>query len=265
MDVKFSQKIPSSDSYYWTGSVISIGGKEFVDNEAKNAHVQITQNDGNVALVPIVQREDPDMTAYENISQIILNEELEPPSGKKIKFVNSQHEVALQSQKSVSQETDSADEEGIPDDNLDVSLNPDDVSKILNDVEGQDNVAKVVCLNTSKEKAVLNDSTGLIKGNEGIEVPKHSSTPANKKRKRTRTVNLEDIKDLERKQADQEAATAIKEAADKIMSAAEMMVNCLQELKPEIESLSNRNYREIKMSSNAVKQLVCCFLNIQRH
>ena len=100
---------------------------------------------------------------------------------------------------------------------------------------------------------------------EKPEGPKQSSTPANKKWKRAKTINPEDIKDMEVKQADLEAATAIKEAADKIMSAAEMIVNCMQELKPEIELLLNRNYREIQMSSNPVKQLVCCVHIIQKH
>ena len=55
---------------------------------------------------------------------------------------------------------------------------------------------------------------------------------------------------------DREAADAIKMAADKIMEAAALIVNCMTELRPELKSLSNRNYREIQMSTNAVKQLV---------
>ena len=55
---------------------------------------------------------------------------------------------------------------------------------------------------------------------------------------------------------DREAADAIKMAADKIMEAATLIVNCMTELRPELKSLSNRNYREIQMSTNAVKQLV---------
>ena len=54
---------------------------------------------------------------------------------------------------------------------------------------------------------------------------------------------------------DREAADAIKMAADKIMEAATPIVNCMTELRPELKSLSNRNYREIQMSTNAVKQL----------
>ena len=55
---------------------------------------------------------------------------------------------------------------------------------------------------------------------------------------------------------DREAADEIKMAADKIMEAATLIVNCMTELRPELKSLSNRNYREIQMSTNAVKQLV---------
>ena len=49
-----------------------------------------------------------------------------------------------------------------------------------------------------------------------------------------------------------------------------MIVNCMQELKPEVKSLANRNYREIQMSANAVKQLVSStnlnvFANEHRH
>ena len=79
--------------------------------------------------------------------------------------------------------------------------------------------------------------------------------------RKTKAVNPEDIAELETRRADLRASQAILEAANKISNAAEMIVNCMQELKPELRSLANRNYREIQMSSNAVKQLVSCFLS----
>ena len=48
----------------------------------------------------------------------------------------------------------------------------------------------------------------------------------------------------------------MKIAAEKIFEAATLVVNCVTELRPELKALSNRNYREIKMSTNAFKQLV---------
>ena len=55
---------------------------------------------------------------------------------------------------------------------------------------------------------------------------------------------------------DREAADATKMTADKIIEAATIIVKCMTELRPELKTLSNRTYREIQMSTNAVKQLV---------
>ena len=71
-----------------------------------------------------------------------------------------------------------------------------------------------------------------------------------------RYVNPDEITELEVKRADFEAARAVKEAADKILEAANLIVNCMTEFRPELKALANRNYREIQMSSNAIRQLV---------
>ena len=92
-----------------------------------------------------------------------------------------------------------------------------------------------------------------------------SSTPGNKKLKRLRTINPDEISDMEVKRADLQASYAIKAAADKIMEAANLNINCMTELRPEIKSLANRNYREIQMSANAVKQLVSNVLDVEQN
>ena len=260
VDVKYTQKNPNTDSFYWKGTVISVGGEEFIKNEAKTAHVQVTQHNGDVSLIPVVQREDPDMTVYENISQIILNEEAEPTSKKKIKFVTSHYEGAIQSQRSELDDDHQSEDAEKNFEGSYVSLNPEDVSKYLNVLEVKNSNEQANDLNTGEvvESPLLNISSGSAQGKvEEVVKPKHSSTPANRKIKRAKTINPEDLTDMEIKRVDLEAATAMKEAADKIMHAADMIVNCMQELKPEIKSLANRNYREIQMSTNAVKQLVC--------
>ena len=76
-----------------------------------------------------------------------------------------------------------------------------------------------------------------------------------------RVVNPDEITELEVKRADLEAAHAIKAAADKIMEAGNLIINCMTELRPEIKSLANRNYREIQMSLNAIRQLVSILEN----
>ena len=92
-----------------------------------------------------------------------------------------------------------------------------------------------------------------------------SSTPGNKKLKRLRTINPDEISDMEVKRADLQASYAIKAAADKIMEVANLIINCMTELRPEIKSLANRNYREIQMSANAVKQLVSNVLDVEQN
>ena len=84
-----------------------------------------------------------------------------------------------------------------------------------------------------------------------------SSTPGvNKKVKRSKAINPDEIDASKSRKIDREAIDAMKSAADKIMEAAVMITNCMTELRPELKALSNRNYRAIQMSTNAVKLLV---------
>ena len=141
-----------------------------------------------------------------------------------------------------------------------MSLNPADVSVYLDKIgnEAEDVQPEIEinenCPATSQKNENL--PAAKVASDSSFDVPKCSSTPGNKKMKRTKTVNPDDITEMEVRRSDLEASLAIKEAADKIVHAAEMIVNCMQELKPEIRSLTNRNYKEIQMSTNAVKQLV---------
>ena len=74
--------------------------------------------------------------------------------------------------------------------------------------------------------------------------------------KRGKAVNPADTDTSTTRYVGREAADAIKMAADKIIEAATLIVNCMTELRTELKALSKRNYREIQMSTNAVKQLV---------
>ena len=49
------------------------------------------------------------------------------------------------------------------------------------------------------------------------------------------------------------------------MEAANLIINYMTELRPEIKSLANRNCREIQMSANAVKQLVSNVLDVEQN
>ena len=226
-----------------------------MEAEARNARLQVTEADGNVSFLPVIQREDPDLTDHENISQILLQEGLEQVNPKKLKLITSSEETEIERQESPDNEKENDHEN--PD--LYVTVNPNDVSKYMNcsGLGPNSNVVEFEVPNQVYEGNQLNISNEHGKEHQEIvNRPKRSSTPANRKLKRAKTINPEDLTEMEVRRADLDAANAIKEAAEKINQAAVMIVNCMQELKPEIKSLANRNYHEIQMSSNAVKQLV---------
>ena len=72
-------------------------------------------------------------------------------------------------------------------------------------------------------------------GGQDLNQPKHSSTPANKRLKRTKVVHTEEVTERKKRREEMLAANAMREAAEKITEAASMMVNCMQEFKPEIK------------------------------
>ena len=82
--------------------------------------------------------------------------------------------------------------------------------------------------------------------------------------KRGKALNPEDVASLKSRKIEREASESLKAAADKIMEAAMTIINCMNDLRPELKALSNRNHREIQISTNAVKQTLyfsysCCF------
>ena len=259
--MKYSHKNPRPDSFYWRGSVLAVGHKNFCDEELARARIQVTEADGNVSFQPVVQRTDPNLTVYEDVEQILLKEGLDSQVAKrKLKSCPSSQQNAY----SELEIQDDYNEQGLnysaP--NEYAALHPNEVSQYLEEVENvheinfdeaesnnADDALAAEYLETEPNLPITTDCAA-------IEQPKCSSTPANKKLKQTKTINPQDVKEKKLLRADLEAANAIKEAAAKITDAAAMIVSCMQELKPEIKSLANRNYREIQMSANAVKQLV---------
>ena len=273
--MKYSHKNPRCDSFYWRGSVLAVGHKNFCDEELARARIQVTEADGNVSFQPVVQRTDPNLTVYEDVEQILLKEGLDSQVAKqKLKLCPSSQQNAC----SELETQDNYNEQGLvysaP--NEYATLHPNEVSQYLEEVE---NVHEINFDEAESNKADDELATEYLKTEPNlpittdcaaIEQPKCSSTPANKKLKRTKTINPQDVTEKKLLRADLEAAIAIKEAAAKITDAAAMIVNCMQELKPEKKSLANRNYREIQMSANAVKQLVSSthlnfFANEHRH
>ena len=237
--------------------MLTIGHKSFCEKEAANARIQVTEANGNKSFQPIVQRTDPDSTVYDDVEQILLNEGLQLESAKrKLKLVTSSHQSTA-----FDYETQQPSEENA---HLNVeqepylSLPPEDVSDYLEQVQNVDEIVFNDDDNNEnpKEFCSLETATQSQGGGQDLNHPKYSSTPANKKLKRGKVVHPEEVPERKKRREKMLAANAMREAAEKITEAASMIVKCMKELKPEIKSLDNRNYREIQLSANALKQLV---------
>ena len=221
-------------------------------------------------FVPRVQENDPDLTIYENVNNILMNEGPVSQGKKKPELSLRQPEGT---QNVLDDDDNDAQERLLIDqaveDQLCINeeveiLNPDDVSRTLSELAASANGPNE--LNCS-----------AIGGNEEVHVPTQgsskisralSSTPGNKKLKKRKAVGPEEVTDVLVQKAELEASKAIIRAADKIADAADKIVNCVIELrsdirtefKPAVTALGNRNYREMQMTTNAVKQLVIFWL-----
>ena len=257
MEVRYNYRNPRTNSFVWTGTVLCVEHKSYCEKEARDARLQVTEANGQVNFVPVVNRSDPDLTVYEDINQVLMNDDQEVQRAKKkIKFSMSSQVTENTSTTQNPENDDNGSSQPY------MTLNPDEVSAVL---ERMSNSSRTVVPDAEviEEDNASAESENVHKtpNDNSFELPASSSTPANKKMRKTKAVNHEEIAELETRRADLRVSQAILEAANKISNAAEMIVNCMQELKPELRSLANRNYREIQMSSNAVKQLVSCFLS----
>ena len=68
------KKNPRTRSYIWTAVIIQEGHEEFCETWRNKACVQLEDADGNKSFVPIVPSSDPDLTVYEDVDQVLLNE-----------------------------------------------------------------------------------------------------------------------------------------------------------------------------------------------
>ena len=136
MAVRYNYRNPRTNSFVWTGTVLCVGHKSYCEKEARDARLQVTEANGQVNFVPVVSRSDPDLTVYEDINQVLMNDDIElQRAKKKIKF------------STCSQFTESSTPTQDPenDDNGSsqpyMTLNPDDVSAVL---ERMNNSSKTV-------------------------------------------------------------------------------------------------------------------------
>ena len=248
--MRLSEKNPETKSFIWEGTVLQVGHKAFVERTAHEISQQIRMQGGGV-FVSSVQPVDFDLTVYENVNDILINEHPSSQVARKLELPNSQPDRDM----NVYTQRD--------DDGECETLNPEEVSRTLSELEAS--VGANTALNCSAIQAgEENEERELVQCSSRAATAV-SSTPGNvKKQKKRKIVGPSEIEQVQFQKGELESFKAISKAADKMMEAAESIVRCIKELrsdlrtelKPAITSLGIRNYGEIQLSANAIKQLV---------
>ena len=76
VNIKWIKKNPRTKSYIWTARVLQEGHEDFCKFWLSKATVQLEDSAGNTIFVPIVPSHDPDLTVYEDVAQLMLNDNL---------------------------------------------------------------------------------------------------------------------------------------------------------------------------------------------
>ena len=114
--------------------MLLIGKKEYIEYWNKEAWVQITNDQGDLNFVPLVPLVDPDLTVYDDVSQILLeNYDVGSQSARK-KLVMAE-KVVPTSQGPIAETYDEGENDVVPgDENECPELDPNDVSRCLNEL-----------------------------------------------------------------------------------------------------------------------------------
>ena len=114
--------------------MLLIGKKEYIEYWNKEAWVQITNEQGDINFVPLVPLVDPDLTVYDDVSQILLeNYDVGSQSARK-KQLTAENFVPT-SNDPIAETHDEGENDVFPGDENECSeLDPNDVSRCLSEL-----------------------------------------------------------------------------------------------------------------------------------
>ena len=160
MYIKLAERDPSTNSYVWPATVLAIGHKSFIEKHTMDVSMQIRNASGDPNFMPIVSINDPDLTIYENVNQIILNSQSAPQSAnRRLDMSVSGSPACSLDDSDIPAEVLNASLIGGPESSTDdqayESLNPEDVSRTLCEVEQ-------TCNEGNRRAAILNTVCQLL-------------------------------------------------------------------------------------------------------
>ena len=127
MNIKRIKKKPRTKSYIWTARVLQEGHEDFCKFWLSKATVQLEDSAGNTGFVPIVPSHDQDLTVYEDVAQLMLNDNLRSQGAiRKLDMVGTSQPTQTKVSKE-NKETDQND--GEEEESGYTLLGPNDLSK----------------------------------------------------------------------------------------------------------------------------------------
>ena len=87
--MKFNEKDKISNSNIWPATVLMKGHKGLVEQRALDVSMQIKNACGDENFQPIIDIHDPDLTLYESVNQIILQNKMGSKANKKLNLAPS--------------------------------------------------------------------------------------------------------------------------------------------------------------------------------
>ena len=124
--------------------MLTLGHESFCETWEKDSLVRIDNGDGTFVLASYIPARDPDLTVYEDVNQVLLNENASQGTKRKLEMLpasqSKPHEVLVQPG------TTEGDAENDQYDGIAV-LDPEDVSKTFSEihVEALENAAEPDC------------------------------------------------------------------------------------------------------------------------
>ena len=95
MFLKLPEKHPITKLNIWEATVLQVGHKSFIEKLAMDVSMQI-KTAIDTPFVPTVRENDPDLTLYENVNHILINEQPCSQARKRLQLGSSQQQGSSQ-------------------------------------------------------------------------------------------------------------------------------------------------------------------------
>ena len=129
--MKWIKKNPKTKSYIWTAKLLTIGHEFFCSMWEKNALVRLEDGDGTAILANYIPASDPDLTIYEDVNQVLLNENGSQGAKRKLELAHQ----AVSGDQSFNQEEILTSNECEDNYEAVAVLDPDEVSKTFSNLQ----------------------------------------------------------------------------------------------------------------------------------